>query len=98
MTHYPSTHIGIGINTGEVMMGIIGQKNRIEGSVLGDAVNVASRAQSLTNKYGEDLLISETTQKHLHPNAFILKAVGEVKVKGKIKPITIFDVSRLENN
>ena len=92
MTHYPSINIGIGINTGKLMMGIIGQKNRIEGSVLGDAVNVASRVQSLTKQYGEALLISEATRKHLHTKAFYFKAVGEVKVKGKVKPVMIFSV------
>ncbi len=93
MTHYPTTKIGIGINTGIIMLGIIGQKNRIEGSVLGDPVNVASRIQNLTKEYGETLLISDTTKQYLNPKTFQLTAVGEVTVRGKTKPVTLFRVS-----
>ena len=89
---YPPINIGIGINTGDLMLGIIGDQSRIEGSVLGDTVNIASRIESLTKQYPERLLISDATKIQLQPGAFNLHKVGDVSVKGKSHLVSIWGV------
>ena len=95
-SNHPPIKIGVGINTGELMLGIIGDQNRIEGSVLGDAVNIASRLETLTKQYSADLLISDATKVQLQKDAFNLYVVGDITVKGKTKPVTVWGV--LEND
>jgi predicted ATPase/class 3 adenylate cyclase len=89
---YQPITIGIGINTGDLMLGIIGDQSRIEGSVLGDAVNIASRIENLTKQYPENILISESTKEQLIPSDFNLYFVGVANIKGKSKPVTIWGV------
>lgn len=90
--HEAPIRVGIGINTGELMLGIIGDPKRIEGTVIGDAVNIASRIEGLTRQFEGNLLISDATKVKLRPGAFELTAVGSVLVKGKAKPLTIWSV------
>ena len=80
---HPPINIGIGINTGDLMLGIIGDRTAFEGSVLGDTVNIASRIESLTKQYPERLLISDATKIQLQPGAIQFTQVGDVSVKGK---------------
>jgi class 3 adenylate cyclase/sensor domain CHASE-containing protein len=85
--------IGIGINTGEAMLGIIGAEHRIEGTVISDMVNTASRIQTLTKTYGHGILISEASYKAMkNPEIYIIKHVDNVLVKGKTKEISIYSV------
>ena len=90
-THGVEIHVGVGINTGEVMMGIIGDSDRLEGTVLGDAVNVASRIENLTKTHHRTFLISDNTKVDLHHH-YQLEEMGEVSVIGKEKPILIWSV------
>ncbi len=85
--------IGIGINTGLLMLGTIGEKDRMDGTVIADAVNLAARVESLTKEYGAPLLISEYTLQELaDPEAYDISPVDVVVVKGKTRPVAIHAV------
>lgn len=85
--------VGIGLNTGPIMLGTIGGKDRLDNGVVGDAVNVASRVESMTKLYGTPMLITNLTRDRLaDPHAYALRELDHVAVMGKSKPITIFEV------
>ena len=85
--------IGIGVNWGEMMLGTIGATGRMEGTVISDAVNTASRVESLTKIYGTSLLITEAVHERLvNPSRFDLRILDRVRVKGREKPVVIYEV------
>ncbi len=84
--------IGIGLHTGTVMMGIIGEAERLQGTVIADAVNLAGRLEQLTKVYGAPVIISEQTLKHLHdPDRYHHRFLGRARVKGKLQMVSIFE-------
>ncbi|NEP01700.1 MAG: response regulator [Symploca sp. SIO2E9] len=85
--------IGIGINTGSSMLGTVGGYNHMDGTVIGDAVNLAARLESLTKDYGVSLLISHQTLIRLQdPTKYNLRFIERVKVKGKSRAVAVFEV------
>lgn len=91
-TQFP-IKVGIGINTGEAMLGIIGAKGRLEGTVISDMVNTAARIQGLTKTYQCELIISEQCYKAMqHPEAYSIHHVDDVLVKGKSVKVSIYSV------
>ena len=85
--------IGVGINSGMLMMGTIGEKDRMDGTVIFDAVNLAARVEDLTKAYGVGLLLSQHTWDQLaDPRAYDLRPIDIVVVKGKSRPVAIYEV------
>lgn len=90
---YLPIEIGIGINTGSLMLGTIGGHNRMDSTVISDAVNLASRLEDLTKEYGVSLLISHQTFLRLqNPNQYSIRIIDRVKVKGKSQDVAVFEV------
>jgi class 3 adenylate cyclase len=85
--------IGIGLNTGSLMLGTIGEQHRMDGTVISDAVNLGSRIESLTKVYKVGVLLSEFTYARLaDPGAYDIRPIDIVVVKGKTRPVTIYEV------
>ena len=84
--------IGVGINTGEMMLGTLGEQNRMEGSVISDAVNLASRLEGLTKNYRVGIIISEETYNKINKELFLIRFIDHVAVKGKDKSIKIYEI------
>ena len=83
--------IGIGLHTGTLMLGTVGEERRMEGTVISDVVNVAARLESLTKIFGSGIIVSEETLEKLK-SSYPHRSLGIVRVKGKRAAVSIHEI------
>ncbi len=84
---------GIGINTGTVMLGTVGGRNRMDSTAISDTVNVAARIERMTRIYSANLLISHHTFLELSDsNLYAMRVIDRVQVKGKVAYVSVYEV------
>lgn len=83
---------GIGLHIGQVMLGTLGNDNRMDSTVIGDAVNLSARLEGLTKFYGCRVVISEDLFQLLDKNRFLCRPLDRVAVKGRKQPVLVYEV------
>ena len=87
--NWPEIHIGVGLNTGRMSVGNMGSRIRLAYTVMGDAVNLAARLESITKEYGTDIIVGENTR--AAASDIVFRELDRVRVKGKDQAVTIFE-------
>ena len=89
--------IGMGINSGELMLGAIGGADRLDSNVVGDSANLASRTEGLTKLYGSICILTDHTFSRLtDPHAFALRELDRVIVRGRAEPVAVYELLDVE--
>jgi adenylate cyclase len=88
----PVLDIGIGLNTGIASVGNMGSSLRYGYTAMGDTVNLSSRLEGLNKEYRTHILVSEATFLELHNDKMVLRELDLIRVKGKLLPVTIFEI------
>jgi adenylate cyclase len=87
----PTLKIGVGINTGEMLFGNIGSEQRMDFTVIGDAVNLGARLESSTKELHASIVISDATFQFVRDLA-VVRPLGEISVKGKAQKILVYEL------
>lgn len=94
----PEIKIGIGLNSGKLMLGTVGIENRMDVTVISDAVNAASRVENATKDYHTTLLITDEVYSRLkNPDDYAIRRIDIASVRGKNKPVILYEVFNADN-
>ena len=95
----PEISFGIGLNTGKLILGTVGDSERVDGTVISDTVNSAARIEELTKFYNVSLLISDSTLNKLkNKEKYSLRKISESQIRGKEKTIVLYEVFDADND
>ena len=86
----PVVQFGVGMHTGDVVLGAIGLPERLDYTAIGDTVNTASRMETLTKEYKVDAVLSGATAGHLRDDGVALRSLGEAQVRGRSEALSIY--------
>lgn len=87
-----SIRIGVGLHSGEVMVGTVGEEERMEVTVLSSEVNLAARVEALTKRYGADVILTEETRRAATPGRWSLRPLGEARAAGQTRSTALFEL------
>lgn len=93
----PTVRVGVGIHVGEVMLGTVGTGNRMDTTVIGDTVNIASRLEELTKASHSTMLVSEDVFNEIPSSMYEVALKGEEVIRGRKAPIKVFEILRRAN-
>ncbi|BAU15480.1 adenylate cyclase, family 3 protein [Leptolyngbya sp. NIES-3755] len=86
-------NVGIGVHVGHMMLGMVGEENRMQGDAFSDNVNLTARLEGLTKFYGVSLLMSEQALEHMsHPEDYQIRFLDRAIVKGRNEPIGVYEI------
>ncbi len=84
--------VGVGVNSGPMVVGNMGSRLRFNYTVVGDNVNLASRLEGQTKEYGVEVVISQSTREQVGDDEFLVRVLDVIRVKGKRLPVTIYEL------
>lgn len=89
--------IGVSIHTGKIMLGTIGGVGRMEGTVISDAVNIASRIEGLNKRFGTGILVTQEVYDETHGEPFYFRHLGRTFVRGRKEKVSLFEVYNIDD-